>query len=264
MSSEYWDSIANTYHTEILSPFAPEMTLPDAGGQSRNVLLNIFRAQAQKLKGAHILDIGCGPGNLLEHIAQYHPKSLTGIDLSDKALELARQKARTMQVPFTGLRQDIREYRPDGKFDVTISVNSILPTNRTDIGDMLQSIRRLTDKNGEFWGILPSFDTIGHLLACMEEELTAGVGAEQAKADIEAFKERHQYDPVNLAYSDDGQVIQCYHTPDSIRSDFHAAGFHIMEMEKVYYPWALCARHDYGYYPDKEEIWDWLVIAKPV
>lgn len=35
------------------------------------------------------------------------------------------------------------------------------------------------------------------------------------------------------------------------------------EPEKVYYPWELTRRFDYGYFPlAKEEIWDWFIVAE--
>ena len=48
------------------------------------------------LKGRHfssILDLGCGTGELLYQIQQiYHSKDLTGIDISDKMIDMANKK----------------------------------------------------------------------------------------------------------------------------------------------------------------------------
>ena len=54
------------------------------------------------LKGRHfssILDLGCGTGELLYQIQQiYHSKDLTGIDISDKMIDMANKKRLTMLI----------------------------------------------------------------------------------------------------------------------------------------------------------------------
>jgi hypothetical protein len=34
------------------------------------------------------------------------------------------------------------------------------------------------------------------------------------------------------------------------------------DMKKVLYPWEYARDFDYGYFPDKPEIWDWFVEAE--
>jgi len=81
-----------------------------------------------------------------------------------------------------------------------------------------------------------------------------------------ALARAKKVDPIDLKYADDGVSQQCYHTEGSLREELAAAGFDDqMHFEKVYYPWDLTKRFDYGYFPDaEEEIWDWLVIARRV
>lgn len=40
------------------------------------------------------------------------------------------------------------------------------------------------------------------------------------------------------------------------------AGFEILKKEKVTYPWELCKKYNYDYFPGEKEIWDWFVVAK--
>lgn len=68
----------------------------------------------------------------------------------------------------------------------------------------------------------------------------------------------------SLLYADDGVHPQAYHAQDTIVEEFKRAGLLITsKLTKVYYPWELTRRFDYGYFPDaEEEIWDWFVVAK--
>ena len=57
---------------------------------------NLYPYILNMLKDRHfssILDLGCGTGELLYQIQQiYHSKDLTGIDISDKMIDIANRK----------------------------------------------------------------------------------------------------------------------------------------------------------------------------
>lgn len=66
-------------------------------------------------QGLNICDLGCGTGWLTNEIRKFG--HVTGIDLSQKGIELAR--ARWPGITF--LCGDALEYRPDSRFDVVVS-----------------------------------------------------------------------------------------------------------------------------------------------
>src|SRR5438477_5903141 len=74
-----WDALAPKYHFHILSPFAPEM-------DGRNPLLDDLLALP--LERLAVADFGCGPGNLIPHLAGRGVR-LVGIDASAASLDIA-------------------------------------------------------------------------------------------------------------------------------------------------------------------------------
>lgn len=66
--------------------------------------------------GAHILDLGCGPGFYTHRLAErgFH---CTGVDFSPASVNWARQQAQNAGLNIDYVQQDIRAYWPDKSFD---------------------------------------------------------------------------------------------------------------------------------------------------
>ncbi|WP_374746543.1 SAM-dependent methyltransferase [Klebsiella variicola subsp. variicola] len=66
--------------------------------------------------GAHILDLGCGPGFYTHRLAErgFH---CTGVDFSPASVSWARQQAQDADLNIDYVQQDIRAYWPDKSFD---------------------------------------------------------------------------------------------------------------------------------------------------
>jgi 2-polyprenyl-3-methyl-5-hydroxy-6-metoxy-1,4-benzoquinol methylase len=68
-------------------------------------------------KGGHVLDLGCGEGLLTQYLHPERWDSYMGIDVSDVAVEKAKQK----NLNNTGfMAANITEYIPDRTFDIII------------------------------------------------------------------------------------------------------------------------------------------------
>jgi SAM-dependent methyltransferase len=260
-----WDEIAKDYHRHILSPFAPEMLEGLDAGTSRNALMNAL-AKLGVFETMDVLDLGCGPGNFLRAL-QRHPHSVTGVDLSGQALQIAAATAQELNIRFTPVQADITRLALDKRFDLVVSVNSILPGTRAEVLDILKGIRNVLKPNGLVHAILPSFDTTEYLGSLWFEHFRQILGndnyAEQCIMHLDSHK---RVDRQRLLYADDGVNQQAYHTQESIFDEFAQAGLVLITPpQKIYYPWALTRRFDYGYFPNApEEIWDWYVYAKSV
>ncbi len=70
---------------------------------------------------ADIIDIGCGTGSLLFCLAQHGYKNLHGVDLSFRAIELAREKAPAAKL----WQHDILSGPIEGRYDVAFSTEVI-------------------------------------------------------------------------------------------------------------------------------------------
>lgn len=261
-----WDAVSQNYHQYILSPFAPEMVITNRQNRTRNPVLNYIRdLPNQTLAEQEILDLGCGPGNLIPHVSDKISR-LSGVDLSQNALNIAEQVATNYrQFTFNGICNDILKMPTDKKFDLIISSNSILPKTRHEVRAIFKQIHLLLKPQGRFIAILPSFDTTIYLRSLWLQHYKSQQFDElQIRQLLDKFNTTKRVDEQNCAYADDGLNSQCYHTPATITSETLQSGLKLIQQPtKVYYPWELAKRFDYGNFPDaSEEIWDWFIIAK--
>lgn len=261
-----WDIVSEDYYNFILSPFAPEMVAVDSSQKCRNEILNyLCNIPASDLKDMEVLDFGCGPGNLIPHVGG-KIKSLVCIDLSEASINIAKQKASGYpKLNFEAINEDILTYKSDKKFDIIISSNSVLPKTRQDVVQLFLTLRELLKRSGKLLAILPAFDTTIYLKGLWEDYYRGlNVGEEQVNRISRAFEETKLMNHTERSYADDGHNIQCYHTEETIPLEMTEGGLRIVgPPTKVYYPWELTRKFDYGYFPDAvEEIWDWFVVSE--
>lgn len=260
-----WDLVAADYHRFILSPFAPEMLRETATGKGRNELVNVLNSMsAEDFAQLDVLDIGCGPGNLLVAL-KHKPKSITGVDFSKDALRIAQKRGAEKGLAFIPVEKDFRDLHLGTTFDIVVSVNSVLPSSRSEVVQVLRSLRSALKPSGSLYAILPSFDTTVYLRTLWFEHYKKLFGdvshAERCVAQIDTYK---RVDSKERLYADDGVHQQAYHDEETIREEFEKVGLTITHgPQKIYYPWELTKHFDYGYFPGaKEEIWDWYVVAR--
>lgn len=262
-----WDIVCEDYYKYILSPFSPEMVVDDDGNGSRNLLLNYLQSlPADELSKMSVLDFGCGPGNLIPHIAGKIAR-LVAVDASQGSLNKACSVAEAYRLKsFATACCNILDFASDERFDLIVSVNSLLPKTRREVIEIYATLCTLLKPGGRLVAILPSFDTTLYLRSLWEAHYREmEFDEEQIKAIASSFTQAKLLNETQLSYADDGHNSQCYHTQESIVNETRLAGLTLLAApEKIHYPWELTGKFDYGYFPDAaEEIWDWFVIAEP-
>lgn len=70
---------------------------------------------------ARILDLGCGPG-LYTHMLAQGGYSCVGVDFGPASIEYAREKAKDSGLDLEYVLSDVRDYRPQGLFDLVMMV----------------------------------------------------------------------------------------------------------------------------------------------
>jgi 2-polyprenyl-3-methyl-5-hydroxy-6-metoxy-1,4-benzoquinol methylase len=259
-----WDIISDDYHKYILGPFSPEM-VEQINGTSRNLLLNYLNGMpARDLQQMNVADFGCGPGNLIRYVAG-RARKLTGIDSSRGALTIARSVAAANHLEFESINQNFLDLGDEHKYHMIISVNSIIAKTREDIIKSFKKIGSCLEPGGRLVAVLPSFDTVEYLHGLWKAYyLTRSNNEKQSERIIRALEETKRMNRTYYSYADDGHSIQCYHTPDTIQNELNKSGLRLLiPLDKVYYPWGLARRFDYGYFPGaREEIWDWFIVAE--
>lgn len=96
-----------------------------------------------------VLDMGCGDGRLLRKIAEKYPKlKLTGCDLSQEDLAIAKQKSEIDKVNITFEYCDITGAMPftDKSFDVVIATATIMMLNPHQALNAMNNMKRLARK----------------------------------------------------------------------------------------------------------------------
>jgi SAM-dependent methyltransferase len=83
------------------------------------------KKEAYGVKENHVLDLGCGTGELSVRLAK-EGYEVTGVDLSEDMLMVAREKAVEESVPLSLFQQDMSELEGLGTFDIiTIFCDSL-------------------------------------------------------------------------------------------------------------------------------------------
>lgn len=96
-----------------------------SGALSGAYLYHLAQMCALIKPGDVVLDLGCGPGNLLAQVAKLNPRAeFIGVDLSDRMLALANVRMRQLEISNVELRladmTQLREFQNAG-FDAVIS-----------------------------------------------------------------------------------------------------------------------------------------------
>jgi SAM-dependent methyltransferase len=95
-------------------------------------------------RNGSILDLGCGPGNTANELAATAYQSYVGVDISDAALEKARQRTidNGRSEKNTFIRGDFVTYEPIQKFDVILFRESIY---HVPMGKIKETLDRLSN-----------------------------------------------------------------------------------------------------------------------
>ncbi|HTM78180.1 MAG TPA: class I SAM-dependent methyltransferase [Devosia sp.] len=78
-----------------------------------------LRAMLPKVKGAHVLDLGCGFGAFCRWAVDQGAAGVVGVDLSSRMLESAQERGPGLAIRYE--QADLELYAPQGPFDVIYS-----------------------------------------------------------------------------------------------------------------------------------------------
>jgi len=252
--SNAWDDWAADYPETMLTPWLPGVSNPIFD------MIDAFGPHSIET----CVDFGCGHGVLVKKLRHMFPKAnVVGLDASQNMLNIARTSHPTCRFVWGDMVSLSAWYN---QVDLATSTNSILPATTAEAVQMFREIAATVRHGGIFAGIVPSGDTIEHLMACAREaKMAAGLTETRARQEVEAYYvDLHGFDRVSGVYSDDpaGEHPQRIYWPKEIRILLQRLGFKYIMLEKVAYPWSACQKFGWGYFPWAERCWDWAFCAQ--
>jgi ubiquinone/menaquinone biosynthesis C-methylase UbiE len=268
-----WDNASCDYDEKILSPF------------SKGVKNPLFKYIDKLDKDTVVADFGCGTGRLVEILSKKKFKKVCGIDYSGNMLKMAIKRCASLNVEYKNMNiTNLSELYE--KIDIAFAINSILPIDPNDTPKMIQEIYNALKPGGLFIAILPSFDTILYLKKLWLEDYFNKLESKRKaklknnfpypianwlkkeknkwKAELATYLEfrKRKLNMTKHLYVDDFVNVQRFIHENEIRPLLEKTGFKILYKDKVTYPWKLCKKYNYDYFPGNDEIWDWFVVAK--
>lgn len=101
----------------------------------------------REIRGARVLEMGCGNGSLMQHVLAWAPKCLDGIDLGDSVLSARANLARSGHANWSVRQDDLTTHRSDG-YDVVYSIGVLHHLKEPKAG--FDSVVRNTRPGGRF------------------------------------------------------------------------------------------------------------------
>ncbi len=80
-----------------------------------------IQAMLPDIKGKSVIDLGCGSGRYTFLLEEAGPRKLTGVDISDEMLRIARKKAESRGSKARFVKGDLHDFVPEDQYDVVFS-----------------------------------------------------------------------------------------------------------------------------------------------
>jgi 2-polyprenyl-3-methyl-5-hydroxy-6-metoxy-1,4-benzoquinol methylase len=247
MNKKRWDSLAKEYHEFIISPFQKGV---------KNPLLEELKKIDNK-KEKTIGEFGCGRLELGEFLSKNF-KKVYAFDFSKKMIEEAKRQNKFSNIDIE--EKDMTRVKFPNKFDIIISINSIIMPSLNDIKKCLKNIYKSLKKEGKFFLIIPSMESIiyeGMLVLNKELNKRTEKGA---KVSTKKIIENKKYDYL-LGHYKDGQDTQKFFYYHEILYLLEKTKFKEIKFQKVEYPWKKKIS-DYEQFPNEKPLWDWFISCK--
>jgi cyclopropane-fatty-acyl-phospholipid synthase len=120
-------------------------------GEAQEAKLKLIAKKLFLSPGQGVLDIGCGWGGMAIHLAKHHDVRVTGINLSEEQVALARERVQAAGVAdkVTILLEDYRDTAASGRhFDRIVSVGMFEHVGRAQFETFFKSCARMLAEDG--------------------------------------------------------------------------------------------------------------------
>ena len=250
MNIQAWEKISEEYYKEILSPLKDSKKNP--------LFEDIKKINSKKKKS--VVDLGCGIGEV-EGFLSKNFKEVVGIDFSKKMILQAKEKNKSLKnIKFyLGDISNLKEFH--NKFDLAISINSMISSNIGQIDNMFREANKILKNKGKFICILPAMEVfIYQSLIIAENEAEKEKDNKKIRKKIRTLIKPKEHDFLLGLTNFEGEQKNYYFF--EILWRLKKAGFKKIKIKKVLYSWKEFEDAGQGYFPKEDLPWDWYAICE--
>jgi len=212
-------------------------------------------------------DLGCGSGPLLPLLVSRFGE-VVAIDASRRMLELARARmSEPLALAPTGLVAEVEFHRCSlerlnaftGRFDVCITLNSVIMPASERIARSLRSIRRSLRGGGTLIGVFPAVESMAEAVQfCYRRELHHQ-GSHRRSWPVVRRRLRTERRDFALGLVDAGPVPEKYYGREELAARLGEAGLQPVEWGRVVYRRELAFDGVAGYGGRPPRVWHHFV-----
>lgn len=172
--------------------------LPDYEEMNNKVVEEVKLKQGK----LEILDLGIGTGQTAAGLLEKYPKSrVTGIDLSPKMLEMAKNRLIKFSYRLKFIEADIIEFEPSQKYNACVAVLSVHHLNQKEKQQLFSKIFSSLNENGIFvigdMIIGDSEKETNQIEGVWEEHLIKKLGKKEAENWMKIYRKEDIPDSIN-------------------------------------------------------------------
>ncbi len=250
MKKEDWNKISKDYYGEILSPIK----------DSKENLLVGDLSLVEDSNSKSVIDIGCGIGEIERFLSEKF-KEVYAIDFSEGMIKKAFDKNKNLDNVSFEVMDMVDLGKLDRKFDVALSVNSIIMPEIDKVDLVLKNIHSLLNKNGKFFCVLPSMEVYAYeSLLIAEKELKKDRSYDKIEEKVKDSIPEDEHD-FHLGMTNFQGKQKNYYRFE-ILWRFKKAGFRNIQIKKIFYPWKVFKEAGQMSFPKEDLPWDWYVICE--
>ncbi len=149
VAKEHYD-LGNDFYEAMLDPYMQYscgyFKDTDDLAQAQRDKLDLIARKLRIQKTDHVLDIGCGWGGLARFLAEHYGCRVTGVNISDEQIALARERCKGLPVEI--VKTDYRDV--EGQFDKIVSVGMFEHVGHKNYDTYMKTARRLLKPDGLF------------------------------------------------------------------------------------------------------------------
>ncbi|WP_323703163.1 class I SAM-dependent DNA methyltransferase [Mammaliicoccus sp. Dog046] len=172
------------------------------------------------LENKHVLDIGCGMGNLINDMLTFNPSHITGVEQSENMIRACRDNVHSQSVSL--IHNDFMAFHTDYKYDVIVS--SLVFHYIEDFNKCCQKLNNLLNNDGT-------------LLFTMEHPIQTATKHPDVRIEDETgvyLRMEHYFDESERSATWLGTSVSKYHhTISTIINSLIANGLEIMHVQDL-------------------------------